>query len=140
MAAPSRRPACRSYAVTREGRRFAFPAAIYGPKVMIVNESAGSGGDAMPWYLRKLWLYFWLQGGRPMRFASVAEVKDRLSEYLARARKKNEPIVVTHHGKPYALIQPLSEGDLEELEWKQLARRKLARAWEGEEDALYDYL
>ena len=75
-----------------------------------------------------------------MRSASVAEIKDGLSEYLARARKKDEPIVVTHHGKPYALIQPLSEGDLEELEWKQLARRKLAQAWEGEEDALYDYL
>jgi tricorn protease len=42
-----------SYAVTREGSTFAFPAAIYGPKVMIVNESAGSGGDAMPWYFRK---------------------------------------------------------------------------------------
>jgi prevent-host-death family protein len=75
-----------------------------------------------------------------MRFASVAEIKDGLSEYLARARKKNEPIVVTHHGKPYALIQPLEEGDLEELEWRQLARRKLVRAWEGEEEALYDYL
>ncbi len=75
-----------------------------------------------------------------MRFASVAEVKDGLSEYLARARKKNEPIVVTHHGKPYALIQPLSEEDLEELEWRELARKKLARAWEGEADALYDYL
>lgn len=35
-----------------------------------------------------------------MRFASVAEVKNGLSKYLARARKKNEPIVVTHHGKP----------------------------------------
>ncbi len=75
-----------------------------------------------------------------MRFASVAAVKNGLSEYLARARKKNEPIVVTHHGKPYALIQPLSAEDLEELEWKQLAKRKLARAWEGEADALYDYL
>ncbi len=75
-----------------------------------------------------------------MRFASVAEIKDRLSEYLARARKKNEAIVVTHHGKPYALIQPREEADLEELEWKELARKKLARAWEGEEDALYDYL
>jgi prevent-host-death family protein len=75
-----------------------------------------------------------------MRFASVAEIKDGLSAYLARARKKNEPIVVTHHGKPYALIQPLDEGDLEELEWKRLATRKLTRAWEGEEDALYDYL
>jgi tricorn protease len=42
-----------SYAVTREGSTMAFPAAIYGPKVMIINESAGSGGDAMPWYFRK---------------------------------------------------------------------------------------
>ena len=75
-----------------------------------------------------------------MRFASVAEVKNGLSEYLSRVREKGEPIVVTHHGKPYALIQPLSEEDLEELEWKQLAGRKLARAWQGEEDALYDYL
>jgi len=47
-----RRPVM-SYAVTREGSTFAFPAAIYGPKVMIINESAGSGGDAMPWYFRK---------------------------------------------------------------------------------------
>jgi prevent-host-death family protein len=75
-----------------------------------------------------------------MRFASVAEIKDGLSEYLARARKRNEPIVVTHYGKPYALIQPLEEADLEELEWRQLARKRLARAWEDEEDALYDYL
>ena len=75
-----------------------------------------------------------------MRFASVAEVRDQLSEYLTRARKKNEPIVVTHHGKPYALIQPLNEHDLEELDWKGLAKRRLAKAWEGEEDALYDYL
>jgi prevent-host-death family protein len=75
-----------------------------------------------------------------MRFASVAEVKNGLSKYLARARRKKESIVVTHHGKPYALIQPLSEEDLEELEWRGLARKKLSRAWEGEEDALYDYL
>ena len=75
-----------------------------------------------------------------MRFASVAEVRNGLSGDLARARKNNEPIVVTRHGKPYALIQPLAEGDLEELEWRHLARKRLARAWEGEEDALYDYL
>jgi prevent-host-death family protein len=35
-----------------------------------------------------------------MRFASVAEVKNGLSAYLARARKRHEPIVVTHYGKP----------------------------------------
>lgn len=75
-----------------------------------------------------------------MRFASVAEVKNQLSEYLARARKKKEPIIVTHHGKPYALIQPLSEQDLEYLEWKGLTKKRLGDAWRGDEDALYDYL
>jgi tricorn protease len=45
-----------SFAVTREGSTMAFPAGIYGPKVMIINESAGSGGDAMPWYFRKVGL------------------------------------------------------------------------------------
>jgi tricorn protease len=29
------------------------PLAIYGPKVMIINGFAGSGGDALPWYFRK---------------------------------------------------------------------------------------
>jgi len=47
---------------------------------------------------------------------------------------------VTHHGKPYALIQPLSEKDLESLSWGRLAERRLRETWEGEDDALYDYL
>lgn len=75
-----------------------------------------------------------------MRFASVADVKNNLSEYLARAQKKKEPIVVTRHGKPYALIQPISEKDLEGLEWKGLVKKQLAKAWEGEDDSFYDYL
>jgi tricorn protease len=41
--------------MTREGKDQSEPAgAIYGPKVMIVNQFAGSGGDALPWYFRKL--------------------------------------------------------------------------------------
>jgi tricorn protease len=28
--------------------------AIYGPKAMLINSMAGSGGDAMPWYFRKM--------------------------------------------------------------------------------------
>jgi prevent-host-death family protein len=75
-----------------------------------------------------------------MRFATVAELKNQLSLYLRRARKEREPIVVTHHGKPYALIQALEEEDLEELSWRQLARQRLAEAWAGEDDSLYDYL
>lgn len=39
---------------TRDGKDFRTPVgAITGPKAMIVNEYAGSGGDAMPWYFRK---------------------------------------------------------------------------------------
>jgi tricorn protease len=44
-----------SYWATREGKDFTTPlGAIFGPKVMIVNQRAGSGGDALPWYFRKL--------------------------------------------------------------------------------------
>ena len=43
-----------SRVATREGADRTSPeGAIYGPKVMIIDESAGSGGDAMPWYFRK---------------------------------------------------------------------------------------
>jgi prevent-host-death family protein len=77
---------------------------------------------------------------RIMKFVSVAEVKNRLTVYLAQARKKREPIIVTHHGKPYALIQPISEQDLEGLGWEQLGQERLRKAWEGEDDALYNYL
>ena len=40
--------------ITREGHTSIHPSeAIYGPKVMIINQFAGSGGDAMPWLFRK---------------------------------------------------------------------------------------
>lgn len=43
-----------SYWATREGREFTSPnASIFGPKAMIINELAGSGGDAMPYFFRK---------------------------------------------------------------------------------------
>ncbi len=39
---------------TREGEDVTDPAgAIFGPKAMITNQSAGSGGDLLPWYFRK---------------------------------------------------------------------------------------
>jgi tricorn protease len=38
----------------REGAGVGWPpVAIYGPKVMLVNELAGSGGDAFPWFFRR---------------------------------------------------------------------------------------
>jgi tricorn protease len=43
-----------SRVATRDGEDELQPqGAIYGPKVMIINEWAGSGGDAMPWYFRR---------------------------------------------------------------------------------------
>jgi tricorn protease len=43
-----------NYWTTREGADFTTPlGSIFGPKAMIVNEFAGSGGDAMPWYFRR---------------------------------------------------------------------------------------
>ena len=43
-----------SYWSMREGTDITTPIeAIFGPKVMIINEMAGSGGDAMPWMFRK---------------------------------------------------------------------------------------
>ncbi len=48
-----RRPVM-SLVETREGETYSEPVeSIYGPKVMIINQFAGSGGDAMPWYFRK---------------------------------------------------------------------------------------
>lgn len=38
----------------RDGKPWTSPGAgIYGPKVMIINESAGSGGDALPFYFHQ---------------------------------------------------------------------------------------
>jgi len=38
----------------RTGNDVPFPpGAIFGPKIMIVNELAGSGGDAFPWFFKK---------------------------------------------------------------------------------------
>jgi tricorn protease len=40
--------------VPRDGAVTLDPAlAIYGPKVLVINQYAGSGGDALPWYFRK---------------------------------------------------------------------------------------
>ncbi len=44
----------RNYASTREGHDQQFPtSAIPGPKVMLINEMAGSGGDYLPYTFRQ---------------------------------------------------------------------------------------
>jgi len=42
------------YFARRDGKPSPSPTVgIYGPKVMIINESAGSGGDALPYYFKR---------------------------------------------------------------------------------------
>ena len=42
-----------NFFMTRAGQPFTTPQnAIFGPKTMIINEYAGSGGDAMPWLFK----------------------------------------------------------------------------------------
>ncbi len=43
-----------SGAIERDGKAIHDPVgAIFGPKVMLINQNSGSGGDANPWYFRK---------------------------------------------------------------------------------------
>ena len=43
-----------NYWSTREGEDFTTPVgSIYGPKTMIINEYAGSGGDLLPWLFKE---------------------------------------------------------------------------------------
>src|SRR5262249_16726788 len=43
-----------NYWTAREGKDYVTPGgSIVGPKAMITNEFAGSGGDALPWYFRR---------------------------------------------------------------------------------------
>ena len=39
--------------MSREGGHGGARGRIYGPKVMIVNQMSGSGGDALPWLFRR---------------------------------------------------------------------------------------
>ena len=49
-----RREAPFNYVTSRYGEDVPIPAgAIYGPKVMLINEYAGSGGDELPWLFRR---------------------------------------------------------------------------------------
>jgi tricorn protease len=43
-----------SWAIARDGKEISFPFGAHpGPKVLLINEFAGSGGDALPWLFRK---------------------------------------------------------------------------------------
>ncbi len=75
-----------------------------------------------------------------MNFATVAEAKNRFSEYLERANRTRKPLIVTRHGKPYMVIRPVDANALQDDAWGELSRRTLEGAWAGDDDRYYDYL
>lgn len=79
----------------------------------------GEGEPTLGGRFQRIWLCFWpLTEERSSAVCQLRRIKDGLSKYLARAKKKNEPIVVTHQGKSYALIQPLLRVG---LRWRGMA-------------------
>lgn len=56
-----------------------------------------------------------------MTQAGVAQLKARLSEYLAHVRAGAE-VVVTDHGRPVAKLVPVDSGELGELERQGIVR------------------
>lgn len=67
-----------------------------------------------------------------MKFYTVAELKTHASRILASGKKEDREAVITRHGKPTALLIPISE---EELEWslREPVRARLRRAAEERE-------
>jgi tricorn protease len=120
-----------SRVVTREGHDWSSPAeAIFGPKVMIINEMSGSGGDALPWYFRKAgigqligkrtWGGLVGIGGYPQLLDGGRVTAPRAALYGL-----NGDWEVENHGIP-----PDVEVDLEPSAWRQGRDAQLEKAIE----------
>ena len=68
-----------------------------------------------------------------MVMVSIKEPHDETSEVIRRIQKQG-PVIVTRHGKPVAVIQPLTEEELEDF--LLLHHPKFRK---GLEEALEDY-
>ncbi len=62
-----------------------------------------------------------------MKRASIAELKAKLSEYVARA-KAGEDVIITDRGRPVARLVPLTGDAAAEARAAELVRGGLARA------------
>lgn len=66
-----------------------------------------------------------------MRFVSVGEAKNKLSEVLRDTKK--EDIIITSWGKPKALLRSLEEEDLEDyiISHSKKIRKSIEESWEA---------
>jgi tricorn protease len=129
-----------SKVVTREGHDWSSPSeAIYGPKVMMINEMSGSGGDALPWYFRKTGIGP-LVGKRTwgglVGIGGYPELLDggRVTAPRAAIYGLNGDWEVENHGIP-----PDVEVDLEPAAWRDGHDAQLEKAIEVELRQLKDH-
>jgi tricorn protease len=129
-----------SKVVTREGHDWSSPSeAIYGPKVMLINEESGSGGDALPWYFRKVgigpligkrtWGGLVGIGGYPELLDGGYVTAPRAALYGL-----NGEWEVENHG-----VAPDVEVDLDPAAWRQGRDAQLERAIEVEMQQLKEH-
>ncbi|HYM79078.1 MAG TPA: PDZ domain-containing protein [Candidatus Dormibacteraeota bacterium] len=129
-----------SKVVTRDGHDWSSPSEqIYGPKVMIINEMSGSGGDALPWYFRKnavgplvgkrTWGGLVGIGGYPELIDGGRVTAPRAAIYGL-----NGEWEVENHG-----VAPDVEVDLEPASWKQGRDAQLEKAIEVVMQQLKDH-
>ncbi|HME36650.1 MAG TPA: PDZ domain-containing protein, partial [Candidatus Sulfotelmatobacter sp.] len=129
-----------SKVVTREGHDWSSPSeAIYGPKVMLINEESGSGGDALPWYFRKVgigpligkrtWGGLVGIGGYPELIDGGHVTAPRAALYGL-----NGEWEVENHG-----IAPDVEVDLDPAAWRQGRDAQLEKAIEVEMQQLKEH-
>lgn len=66
-----------------------------------------------------------------MNFSSVRDLKFKTSEVLRRTTK-GEPVIITSHGRPTAMLVPAAEQDLEDLllAYSPSLRRKIQKGLE----------
>jgi len=53
-----------------------------------------------------------------MKMVSTAELKADANRLLGLVRNGNQPIVITRHGKPCAVLEPCTEDDIEGLSFQ----------------------
>jgi tricorn protease len=129
-----------SKVVARDSHDWVSPSeAIYGPKVMIINEMSGSGGDALPWYFRKAgigplvgkrtWGGLVGIGGYPELIDGGRVTAPRAAIYGLKGEWE-----VENHG-----IAPDVEVDLEPAAWRQGKDAQLEKAIEVVMQELKDH-
>ena len=68
-----------------------------------------------------------------MKLATVAEVKNHFTQIARTIQRSKKPVVVTRQGRPYIVLEPITEDDLEDLAFRYSDEvQRLIREAEGD--------